>query len=436
VKRLILLTMLWLPGTVLFAQDSHADTDSAIGLPSIFDGAVRFRYVVPGDTAASERLNAAAADQIVIADGKPTDISIAVPDGAAVELVSDAGFVPEPLPGFGAMYGDVWPVAIDGDGQHSLENGDHSTDDVWLGIRSRFYAVLLTNVSVAVATVNVDAINEPRILLLPADGASSITFRLYAGPIEHTTLRAADPVLSKLLYAALWDWLRWLCFGMAWLFTTINGVVGNVGMSIIVLSLTVKVLMTPLTKAADRLQQSVNTTAALLQPELAAIKRDFKGEEAHNRVLATYKKHDVHPLYTMKSLAGFLLQIPIFIAAFDMLGDSFALHQTSFLWMSDLSKPDQWLALPVTLPFFGGHLNLLPCLMTAFTLLTSWLQKDAALTPDLARAQRTRLFWMAGAFFLLFYTFPAGMVLYWTTNNVLALLKLTPKLLADRSRQH
>jgi membrane protein insertase Oxa1/YidC/SpoIIIJ len=69
-------------------------------------------------------------------------------------------------------------------------------------------------------------------------------------------------------------------------------------------------------------------------------------------------------------------------------------------------------------------------------LLTSWLQEDAALTPCPASAQHTRLFWMAGAFFLLFYTFPTGMVLYWTTNDVLALLKLTPKLLADRSRQH
>jgi YidC/Oxa1 family membrane protein insertase len=178
------------------------------------------------------------------------------------------------------------------------------------------------------------------------------------------------------------------------------------------------------------LQASVNATAALLQPELAAIKRDYKGEEAHDRSLAVYKKYGVHPLYTMKSLAGFLIQIPVFIAAFDMLGENFVLHEASFLWMTDLARPDQWLALPVTLPFFGGHLNLLPCLMTAFTLLTSWLQQENALTAELIRQQRTRLFWMAGLFFLLFYTFPAGMVLYWTTNNVLALVKLLPRLRA------
>ena len=62
----------------------------------------------------------------------------------------------------------------------------------------------------------------------------------------------------------------------------------------------------------------------------------------------------------------------------------------------------------------------------SMTLLTSWLQTDDALTPELLHQQRTRLFWMAGAFFLLFYTFPAGMVLYWTTNNVLALVRSVP----------
>jgi membrane protein insertase Oxa1/YidC/SpoIIIJ len=76
------------------------------------------------------------------------------------------------------------------------------------------------------------------------------------------------------------------------------------------------------------------------------------------------------------------------------------------------------------LPFFGGHLNLLPILMTGVTVLTSWIQTDPSLTPDLLHRQQMRLFLMAAAFFLLFYTFPAGMVLYWTTNNVLHLIKI------------
>jgi membrane protein insertase Oxa1/YidC/SpoIIIJ len=60
--------------------------------------------------------------------------------------------------------------------------------------------------------------------------------------------------------------------------------------------------------------------------------------------------------------------------------------------------------------------------MTGITLLTSWIFHDPSLSRELLRKQRKNLYWMASLFFLLFYTFPAGMVLYWTTNNVLALI--------------
>ncbi|MDH3978275.1 MAG: membrane protein insertase YidC, partial [Gammaproteobacteria bacterium] len=358
---------------------------------------------------------------LIAAAGLLADVSINVSEGQVIELVANPAFIPQPLPGFGAVYGEVWAIAVDDDGQATLEAGAVDSAGRWIGVRNRYFTALLSGIEGGQVEVFVDAENQPRVTITPEPGQQTVFFKLYAGPVEQQSLVAADPVLTKMLFAALWDFLRWLCFGMLWLLTTIHGVVGNIGLSIILLSVAVKILMSPLTKAADRLQASVNTTAALLQPELADIKRNFKGEEAHNMVLAVYKKHGVHPLYTMKSLAGFLLQIPIFIAAFDMLGENYALYQASFLWIDDLSKPDQWLPLLINVPFFGGYLNLLPCLMTFFTLLTSWLQRDETLTEDLARSQQNRLFWMAGAFFLLFYTFPAGMVLYWTTNNVLAL---------------
>ena len=203
-----------------------------------------------------------------------------------------------------------------------------------------------------------------------------------------------------------------------------QALIGNVGLSIVLLSVCVKILMSPLTMIADRWQDSVHKTMAKLQPQMDAIKREHKGEDAHNRVLAVYREHNVSPMYPVKSAAGLLIQIPIFIAAFDMLGESTLLDHTAFLWMGDLAKPDHALLLPWGLPFFGPYLNLLPFLMTGITLLSSWIQTDRSLTPELLRKQRVRLSLMAVVFFLLFYTFPAGMVLYWTTNNVLHLLKI------------
>ncbi|MDG1462093.1 MAG: YidC/Oxa1 family membrane protein insertase, partial [Gammaproteobacteria bacterium] len=71
-----------------------------------------------------------------------------------------------------------------------------------------------------------------------------------------------------------------------------------------------------------------------------------------------------------------------------------------------------------------------PFAMTLLTILSAIVQEEADLTPDLMRQQRIKLFLMSAAFFLLFYTFPAGMVLYWAANNLFHLLKILPTRLA------
>ena len=106
-----------------------------------------------------------------------------------------------------------------------------------------------------------------------------------------------------------------------------------------------------------------------------------------------------------------------------MLAENIHLAGTTFLWVNDLASPDAVLRLPFTLPFFGGYLNLLPFLMTGLSVATSYLHNPPALTPQMHRRQYRNLVIMAIAFFLLFYTFPAGMVLYWTTNNLLSVMK-------------
>ncbi len=357
------------------------------------------------------------------------DAELDLPSDVGLRLATGPEFIPEALPGFGAIYSQVRPVAVGPAGQESLLADDETSrldyflaPDDWAGIRNRFWTLLIRAAdSGTTVDVGLRAAQQPELdFAMPA----AKTIQFYAGPLQWNRLQSVDPSLREMLFAALWDWLRWLSAGLLMLHTWLMRLVGNAGVAVILLSASVKILMWPLTRIAEAWQADVNRTQALLQPHLEAIKREFKGEEAHNKILAVYRDHNVHTLYTLKSLAGFLIQIPIFIAAFDMLGENIALHEASFLWVEDLAKPDRLALLPMTLPFFGGHLNLLPFLMTGFTLLASAWQIDEALTDSLRRSQRLRLYLMASVFFLLFYTFPAGMVLYWTTNNVLHLLKI------------
>jgi YidC/Oxa1 family membrane protein insertase len=105
-----------------------------------------------------------------------------------------------------------------------------------------------------------------------------------------------------------------------------------------------------------------------------------------------------------------------------MLAEDFDLQRVPFLWIRDLSRPDALAALPACVPFFGCELNLLPFLMSGVSLATLLRFRSSVLTPALVRRQRRNLIIVTAVFFLLFYTFPASMVLYWTSTNSFQLL--------------
>jgi YidC/Oxa1 family membrane protein insertase len=349
------------------------------------------------------------------------------PAGAGVRMTTGPGFVPAPLPGFGAAFSGVEAVRLTEPGQDEIggEGGQVGVAvrrDEWLGIRSRFWAWVAQPTVDGAAHVELLAPHQPAVSWLAPGGVLGLEF--YAGPIDWKDLRVVSPALTQMLFATLWEPLRWLCYGLLFLLAWITSWVNNPGIAIILLSLAAKIILSPLTGVADRWQRDVNRIQGRIQPRIADIRKNFRGEEAHRLTLAVYRDEGVHPLFTLKSLAGFAIQVPMFIAAFDMLADNFALSGARFLWVEDLAAPDRFMALPFVVPFFGGHFNLLPLVMTAFTVLSALTQRDDSLTPELLGKQQRQLYFMAGAFFLLFYTFPAGMVLYWTANNFWHFLKV------------
>jgi len=357
-------------------------------------------------------------------------ISVQLSAGGQLRLISSAAFVPAPLPGFGSIYAGVDIVTIEAGRQRLLDGRQPLPAGQWSGLRNRFAAVMI-RADQPLEVQPVYAANGAQELILHgAEGQYEL--EIYLGPVEYRQLRAADGALGALLFAGIWSWLRWLSIGLLLLWEALYQLIGNAGLAIVLLSLAVKLLMTPLTRLAERWQGEVNRIHGLLQPELDQIRQQYRGEEAHRLTLAVYARHGISPWFSIRSLAGFLIQIPVFIAAFHMLAGNIALAEESFLWIADLARPDEWLRLPLTLPFFGAWLNLLPCLMTMLTLLSAWLLHEPALGVRQRHRQRRNLALLALAFFLLFYTFPAAMVLYWTANNFWHLVKMLIERLLSR----
>ncbi len=345
-----------------------------------------------------------------------------------VLISGSADFQPRDAAGFGAWLEQ--PRYLDlGEDSFEVIPVDELTDtsrviNGWGGFRDRFWTVVVRSAGRAdfqFSPVNDSAMPQGPSMTL--GGAGLETLSLYLGPVEPRALRSADPQLHQMMYAGLWFWLRWICDGLFWLLALVQQLIPNWALAIMALSVAVHFLMRPLSMIADRLQDDVHRTEARLAPELKEIKRNYKGEEQSERVLALYKAHGVNPLYSLKSLAGVAVVIPVFIGAFDMLAENIWLAEAGFLWIDDLSRPDHFFALPFTIPFFGGYFNLLPFIMTGLSVAASALHRHEDMDDASFGHHKRNLTLMALAFLALFYTFPAGMVLYWTTNNLLSVVK-------------
>jgi YidC/Oxa1 family membrane protein insertase len=132
-----------------------------------------------------------------------------------------------------------------------------------------------------------------------------------------------------------------------------------------------------------------------------------------------HKELGVSPFYTLKPMLGSLIQVPILIAVFNALGEMPQLDGESFLWIENLAYPDSIGHLPFAIPMFGDTISLLPFIMTAVTLYSTIIFRNRHAPEAEVKSQKRNLYLMAGAFFILFYPFPAAMVLYWTLANML-----------------
>lgn len=355
-------------------------------------------------------------------------VSVTTSGAESASLTSGVDFRPAPSSGFGYLLEQSRYLVFDGSSVENIgldEEGQAArTSPDWLGFRNRFWATMvLPKIPVSFTPVTGEAVEDARIQLTSPGQDQGFDLDLYLGPIEPSALSQSAGALEGLMYSGLWFWLRWICQALYFLLNSIALLVPQWGVAVMVLSVLVGIMMRPLSKIADRLQDQVHEIDARLSPTLTSIKKNYKGAEQSEKILAMYKEENVHPLYSLKSLAGVFVVIPVFIGAFDMLAENIHLSGESFLWIADLSQPDAFLQLPFQLPFFGGYLNLLPLIMTGFSYVASKLHHHPAMDVHQRRKHSRNLVLMSLGFLILFYTFPAGMVLYWTTNNLISVIK-------------
>ncbi|MDR0506256.1 MAG: YidC/Oxa1 family membrane protein insertase [Dysgonamonadaceae bacterium] len=186
------------------------------------------------------------------------------------------------------------------------------------------------------------------------------------------------------------------------------------GVSIMCVSGAISVLCLPLYMVAENWQEVERKIQKRLAPKITKIKAVFKGDEQYMILSTYYRQNHYHPVYAMRSTFGLLIQIPFFIAAYSYLAHLDALQGSRFLFIRDLGKPDALLLIGRGVV----SLNILPILMTLIN-----CTSGAVYTRGLAIKDKVQVYGMSLIFLVLLYNSSAGLVLYWTLNNVFSLVK-------------
>lgn len=245
----------------------------------------------------------------------------------------------------------------------------------------------------------------------------------YVGPKDYELLKKLK--LSQAEVMDFGKWFGWLCPPLLWMMNALYSLVPSYGLAIMVLALVVKLLFLPLTNKSARSMKELQK----LQPYITQINEKYKDtpEKKHEAIMAMYREHNINPAAPL--LGGclpMLIQIPVFFALFQMLRSAVELRFASFLWIPDLSEPENLLAgvLPVSL-------NLLPILMA---LTTVWQTK---MTPTTADPQQQKMMTIMMSVMMLFfmYSLASAPLLYWTTGNVLSLVQLYWQKFAEKRKE-
>ncbi|WP_431274692.1 membrane protein insertase YidC [Variovorax ureilyticus] len=229
-----------------------------------------------------------------------------------------------------------------------------------------------------------------------APGATQlIESNLFAGPEEEKKLEALAPGLELVKDYGIFAIISKPLY---WLLNQLHGVLGNWGWSIVALVVLLKAAFYWLNAKAYASMAKMKA----INPRIMEMRERLKDkpQEMQQEMMRIYREEKVNP---MGGCFPIVIQIPVFIALYWVLLSSVEMrHAPWILWIKDLSAPDPWF--------------ILPAVMTATSLFQTWLNPTP---PDPMQA---KLMWiMPLAFSVMFIFFPAGLVLYWITNNVLSI---------------
>jgi len=275
----------------------------------------------------------------------------------------------------------------------------------WSGITDKYFLVALLSEKSSVANVEIrknqagflESISSTPSFTATPGQSVKFSYKLFAGPKDIDILTAQGSALEQSLDLG---WFAALAKPMLHSLKFFYGYVHNYGLSIIIITIILKLVFFPLTHKSYKSMKEMGN----LQPKMAALKEKYKNDrDAMNKaVMQLYRDHKVNPL---GGCLPMVVQIPVFFALYKALMFSIELrHAPFYFWITDLSDKDPYYVTPIIMG------------------VTMFIQTK--MTPStMDEMQQKIMLALPVVFTFMFLTFPSGLVLYWLVNNVLTIFQ-------------
>lgn len=312
-------------------------------------------------------------------------------------------------------------------GRRSDVNFDKSVK--WVGVRQRFFfsAIVAKNPSFSSGKIEWTQPDIPNTIaqstasmkvLVPVATNARADFNIYYGPSDYHILKNYDLKFEKLvnLGQGVYAFVRPLNkFIVVPVFDFIQGFANNYGLAIALLTLFIRLLISPLTYSSYLSGAKMKA----LRPEIAKLKEKYGNDQQQMSMeqMKLFREAGVNPL---GGCIPALLQIPIFFALFSFFNAEIGLRGASFLWSKDLSSFDDVIKFGVNIPLLGSHLSLFNITAVITSFLISWY--SMSMTPDQSNPIMKWLPYIFPVFLLfIFNQMPSALTWYYTVSNIITL---------------
>lgn len=300
-----------------------------------------------------------------------------------------------------------------------------TSEQQWVAVQNKYFASIVTPTGgfSGVELTLRDAADEAESELIAGYGfleSRSLAggeytdweFDVHLGPKIRDVLQTMGQNQDRVMQFDLFmffqfKWMEAISSLIFWLLLTFESYLPGYGWSIMALTVLIRTIFWPVTHRATMLSRRMQAVA----PEMKELKEKYKDDpqRMQEKTWELYKTHKINPL---AGCLPMVLQIPVFFALFNVLRNAIELRQESWLWVTDLSKPDTIATL--------GSIPLNPLAVTMG--LSMFLQQY--LTPSTADPNQKKMMqFMTIGFMFMLYTMPSGLTLYWTVNNIISIIQ-------------